>query len=90
MAAPIVLLVLVAVGLGLRLQKLDWDYGHLAHPDERHVLMVAETVGWPDSLRQLLDVRSSPLNPSSRPGPRVSASRRRSPTDTSLSTCSKA
>lgn len=66
---PVLLLALVACGLFLRLQKLDWDHGHLAHPDERHVLMVADTIQWPESVEQFLDVRSSPLNPFSRPGP---------------------
>jgi YYY domain-containing protein len=55
-------------GTYLRLQKVNWDHGHLAHPDERHVLMVTDTVEWPESLAQALDVRSSPLNPFSRPG----------------------
>jgi len=65
---PVLLVVLLTGGLLLRLQKLDWDHGNLAHPDERHVLMVADTVEWPASLEQFLDVRSSPLNPFSRPG----------------------
>lgn len=67
-AEPVLLVLLVACGLFLRLQKIDWDHGHLAHPDERHVLMVADTVEWPDSPAQFFDVRSSPLNPFSRPG----------------------
>ncbi|NPV07415.1 MAG: phospholipid carrier-dependent glycosyltransferase, partial [Anaerolineae bacterium] len=65
---PLILIALVLAGLYLRLQKVNWDHGHLAHPDERHVLMVTDTVEWPESLAQALDVRSSPLNPFSRPG----------------------
>jgi hypothetical protein len=35
---------------GLRLYGLNWDGGLGAHPDERYVVGVAESLGWPDRL----------------------------------------
>ena len=56
---------LIIAGLALRLQGLDWDAGHLFHPDERAILM--KVVGdislpLPVDWGKLLTV-SSPLNP---------------------------
>jgi YYY domain-containing protein len=61
------LLLLVAFGLLLRLQKVNWDHGHSAHPDERHIMMVAATLEWPQAPADLLDPRRSTLNPFFRP-----------------------
>jgi len=53
---------LVLVALGLRLYGVDWDSGTSLHPDERQIVFVAQALGWPRSLQQLLSVQS-PLNP---------------------------
>lgn len=60
------LAVTLIAAVGLRLYGIDWDAGHLFHPDERHILMVTERIGlpWPPDLEQLLDP-NSPLNPQS-------------------------
>ena len=62
LAVPLLLLVAAA----LRLSDLDWDNGHLFHPDERHILMVTEGIklSFPLDLDLLLS-RESPLNPRS-------------------------
>jgi 4-amino-4-deoxy-L-arabinose transferase-like glycosyltransferase len=46
--SPLVLLLLVAAAL--RLGALDWDGGIGAHPDERHIVGVAESLQWPGAL----------------------------------------
>ncbi|MGQ9674917.1 MAG: DUF2298 domain-containing protein [Chloroflexota bacterium] len=60
------LAVTLLAAAGLRLYGVDWDAGHLFHPDERHILMVTDRIGlpWPPDLQQLLDPKS-PLNPQS-------------------------
>lgn len=59
------LLGLVLLGAAaLRLFNLDWDGGHLYHPDERHILMVTDRLAWPPDLALLL-TPESPLNPKS-------------------------
>src|SRR5687767_13811804 len=62
LALPLLLL----VALALRVTDLDWDSGHLFHPDERHILMVTEGVKlpFPIDVAQLL-TPESPLNPHS-------------------------
>ena len=45
---PAVLILLVAAAF--RLHALNWDGGIGAHPDERHVVGVAEWLRWPDRL----------------------------------------
>ncbi|MGQ9715199.1 MAG: DUF2298 domain-containing protein, partial [Anaerolineae bacterium] len=56
------LLVLIAGGV-LRLSRLNWDEYQHAHPDERHITMVATTLRWPQNLATLLDPKRSTLNP---------------------------
>ena len=60
------LLLLVAAAFILRTYGLNWDDGHLFHPDERHILMVSHNLALPatPTLESLADVES-PLNPKS-------------------------
>ena len=64
------LILIAVVALGLRLYGLNWDEGHLFHPDERHILMVTQRLAdklaasQPISPGQLLQA-DSPLNPQS-------------------------
>ncbi|MEE8390188.1 MAG: hypothetical protein V3S14_05245, partial [Anaerolineae bacterium] len=44
------LLLLIFVAAALRFYGLDWDGGIGAHPDERYVVGVAESLRWPDRL----------------------------------------
>ena len=57
---------MLLLALALRLSDLDWDGGHLFHPDERHILMVTEGIRlpFPIDFGQLL-TPESPLNPKS-------------------------
>jgi YYY domain-containing protein len=57
------LALIVLVGAALRFYNLDWDSGHLIHPDERFIVMVADTLSPPADLATALDPRQSPLNP---------------------------
>ncbi|MGQ9555475.1 MAG: hypothetical protein ACUVWR_15340 [Anaerolineae bacterium] len=66
-AEAIVLALLVLVGLSLRLTKINWDEGHAAHPDERHIVMVTATLQWPERWQDLLNPRTTTLSPFSRP-----------------------
>lgn len=52
------------VAAALRFAGLDWDGGHLVHPDERRMLMVVEKLHWPQPAgwQELLSP-ASPLNP---------------------------
>jgi uncharacterized membrane protein len=59
----VLLALIVIVGAVLRLYNVNWDDGHLIHPDERFIVMVAETLGPPADLATVLDPRQSPLNP---------------------------
>jgi hypothetical protein len=43
-------LALLCVAAGFRFCGLDWDSGIGAHPDERYVVAVAESLRWPDRL----------------------------------------
>ncbi|HLG51456.1 MAG TPA: DUF2298 domain-containing protein [Chloroflexota bacterium] len=58
------LIALLLVGLGLRLYQVDWDQGHLYHPDERYILMTTAglSLPWPPDWSLLLSPRS-PLDP---------------------------
>jgi hypothetical protein len=58
--------VALLAGAALRFYGIDWDGGHLFHPDERHILMVTQDISlpWPPDWRQLADP-ASPLNPRS-------------------------
>ncbi len=53
---------LLLVALVLRLHGMNWDGGRLFHPDERQVLMVAERLALPSTVRVALSA-DSPLNP---------------------------
>ena len=46
----VLLLLLILVAAALRFCSLDWDGGIGAHPDERYVVGVAESLRWPDRL----------------------------------------
>ena len=66
---PIILPVAILIaGAAFRVYNLNWDNGHLLHPDEREIYLVLSgnnqnpAIGWPSSLSQFLSVRS-PLNP---------------------------
>ena len=52
----------VLVALGLRLYGLNWDEGHLFHPDERWILLVVDELALPPDLATFLSP-DSPLNP---------------------------
>ncbi len=49
-----------------RLLGLDWDEGHLLHPDERFLVMVEGALGWPSSFSSYFNTTTSPLNPHNR------------------------
>jgi hypothetical protein len=62
LAVPFLLL----AALVLRVNDLNWDSGHIFHPDERHILMVTEAVKLPFPIDlNLLLTPQSPLNPHS-------------------------
>ena len=65
LAVALAPLFIVAMALGLRLYGIDWDQGHLYHPDERAILMRVEALSPPPAgdLALLLDVDESPWNP---------------------------
>ena len=52
--------------LGLRFYGINWDHNFVLHPDEYTVMRVVQGIhlpDWPLSLKQLLDLEQSPLNP---------------------------
>ena len=53
--------VLLLVALGLRLYGINWDDGHLYHPDERFILMstAAVSVSWPLNFARLFGPQST-------------------------------
>src|SRR5690349_23142411 len=56
--------ILLLVALGLRLFGVDWDQGHLFHPDERYIIMTTEGIKLPFPVDlNLLLTPQSPLNP---------------------------
>jgi hypothetical protein len=60
------LLLLAAIliaALALRLYRVDWDEGHHTHPDERWIMMVAETIRWPQNLATAFDPHATTWNP---------------------------
>lgn len=59
MATALILL----AAIWLRFRHVDWDQGHLLHPDERGLLFVAQGLSLPSSATALWDVTHSPLNP---------------------------
>src|SRR5581483_10571493 len=56
--------ILLMAALGLRLFGIDWDQGHLFHPDERYIIMTTEGIKLPFPVDLgLLLTPQSPLNP---------------------------
>jgi 4-amino-4-deoxy-L-arabinose transferase-like glycosyltransferase len=49
----LMLLLVVLVAVCLRLYGVNWDNGIGAHPDERYLVGVAESLRWPDQLNPL-------------------------------------
>jgi len=64
----LLLILLVLGGLSLRLTNVNFDRGHFAHPDERHIIMVIRTFEKPARWLDLLDPHRSTMNPFWRPG----------------------
>src|SRR5579883_337206 len=52
---------LLLVALALRVYQVDWDQGHLYHPDERYILMTTAglSLSWPLNLSKLLSPQST-------------------------------
>ena len=59
----IVLAVILLAAAWLRFIPVEWDMLQLAHPDERYIVWVAETIHRPNSLHEALDPDRSPMNP---------------------------
>ena len=57
--------IIFLLSLGLRLYGLNWDNGHLFHPDERQLLMLSHEMHFPkwSELSYLINPNISPLNP---------------------------
>ncbi|KDA54530.1 hypothetical protein EG19_10205 [Thermoanaerobaculum aquaticum] len=51
----------------LRFTGLAWDGWYHQHPDERFLVMVAESLSFPKSLGEALDPNRTPLNPQNHP-----------------------
>jgi Dolichyl-phosphate-mannose-protein mannosyltransferase len=62
LTAAVLVAIVVAGGL-LRLSGANWDSGQHLHPDERYLSQVADSIRWPGSAGEYLDVQSSPLSP---------------------------
>ena len=58
-------LIVVALAAALRLYGINWDNGHLFHPDERAILFHVNDMAWPrfSDLTVLFDPENSPMNP---------------------------
>ena len=58
---PLAVAALLLVALLLRVYQVDWDQGHLYHPDERYILMTTAglSLSWPPDLGQLLSIKST-------------------------------
>ncbi len=66
LSLPLALLLalLLGVALGVRLYGINWDQGHLFHPDERAIYMKVWDLAFPThDLGLLLDADASPWNP---------------------------
>lgn len=62
-SAALAVVVILAMGAGLRFTNLDWDSGRHLHPDERYMTYLATLLRPPDSLADYFDSGASPLNP---------------------------
>jgi len=63
----VTLAIVLVVGGALRLSNLNWDQYQHAHPDERHITMVAISLHLPDDLSTLLDPKRTSINPFRQP-----------------------
>ncbi len=63
LAMAFLLIAILALGASLRLVGIDWDQGHLLHPDERFLSMVASAMRPAASVQEYFDTLHSPLNP---------------------------
>ena len=61
--AIVAVLLLVAIGTGMRFRHLDWDGWQQLHPDERGIWYVAQTIQLPANLIDAFEIRHSTLNP---------------------------
>jgi hypothetical protein len=52
-----------ALAIYFRFTGLDWDEGHLLHPDERFLVMVEGALKWVASFRDYFDTAQSTMNP---------------------------
>ncbi|MBN1121275.1 MAG: glycosyltransferase family 39 protein [Anaerolineae bacterium] len=59
----LVLIAIVAIAASLRLVGLDWDEGHLLHPDERFLAWVAADLESVETIGGYFDTENSTLNP---------------------------
>lgn len=64
--APWLLWAVLLLAAGFRFYGIRWDENTGSHPDERHVLMAAHKLGWPESVGEYFDAARSPLNPRNR------------------------
>ena len=57
--------IVLVIAACLRFYGIDWDHGHLFHPDERAILFHVNDMSWPDlnNLGVLLNPETSPMNP---------------------------
>ncbi len=60
-------LCVLTLAFALRHAGHNWDEGHLLHPDERFLCMVAERLETPQTLREYFETDRSPLNPHNQP-----------------------
>ncbi len=60
------LIAILLAGAFFRFYGLNWDQGHLLHPDERFIVSVVEKIETPANLYQYLDAQTSTLNPRNR------------------------
>ncbi|HSJ58109.1 MAG TPA: DUF2298 domain-containing protein [Anaerolineae bacterium] len=60
---PLILIVILLAGAGLRFYNVNWDEGtYHIHPDERSTTMVVDRIQWPSSLAEYFDTSHSPLD----------------------------
>ncbi len=62
----VLLLLLLLAAFSLRVYGINWDDGHMFHPDERFILMVTQKLALPSPLNlSTIATPKSPLNPQS-------------------------
>jgi len=62
-ATPLFFCAIFSLAAFLRFRGLNWDDGHLLHPDERFLVMVQGAVKWVSSWAEYFDTSRSTLNP---------------------------